>query len=404
MGDQRRMQQTMQINANRAEYLMQSGRPNDRREANLLMAQNEQLAAQANQLGQTAQQIGLGLENAGVQRERTAALDSGIRAQTALGRQQLAQDNARRAGTKDQTASREKIAADNAATFPERVEGLFSERDPATGDVSVPPETMALLTERAPVYAEQREAAFRESIAALRTRAEQGDAGAAAQLTQAESDYDRFVQDVYSVDSEGNPTELRPVRQWGENAADQFFVDVRGQQQLQQDRSTSLPELGGALAGAAAGAVRTPGGVVPRAVGALAGGALGALGGSAAESVVRGQQTRVPQGGRGASPTIAANTNRVYTSRGNVISTLSDGSTINLRDLMYNAEGSRTTANAPIIQAQFDALVAQTRSSDPTSRLEAEQAMEIFSTDDDLRATLTKQQRARLTSRQGLGE
>jgi hypothetical protein len=398
------MQQTMQINANRAEYLLRSGRPNDRREANLLMAQNEQLAAQANQLGQTAQQIGLGLENADVQRERTAALDSGIRAQTALGRQQLAQEREARAGTKDQTASREKIAADNAATFQERVEGLFSQRDPATGDTGVPPETMALLTERAPVYAEQREAAFRESIAALRARAKQGDAGAAAQLTQAESDYDRFVQDVYSVDSEGDPTELRPVRKWDENAADQFFVDVRGQQQLQQDRSTSLPELGGALAGAAAGAARTPGGVVPRAVGALAGGALGALGGSAAESVVRGQQTRVPQGGRGASPTIAANTNRVYTSRGNVISTLSDGSTINLRDLMYNAEGDRTTANAPIIQAQFDALVAQTRSNDPTARLEAEQAMEIFSTDDDLRATLTKQQRARLTSRQGLGE
>jgi hypothetical protein len=94
----------------------------------------------------------------------------------------------------------------------------------------------------------------------------------------------------------------------------------------------------------------------------------------------------------------------VYTSRGNVISTLSDGSTINLRDLMYNAEGSRTTANAPIIQAQFDALVAQTRSSDPTARLEAEQAMEVFSTNDDLRATLTKQQRARLQGRQGLGE
>lgn len=397
---QRRVQQTMQVNESQIESLLSSGRPSDILRARALQRQNANLSAQLEGSVSTERELALGQLDAQVQRERTAELGAGIRAQTALQRQQLAQEREDNSQTRRIAQEREDIAGRNAETWDDRVAGVFSQD--VDGEARVPTEVNALLTQRAPAFAEQREQALRTTIQSLTERANAGDADAAAQLARAQDDYQRFVTDVYRVGADGQPVELRPVREWGEDSASQFFTDVQAQQRLGQDRSTMLPELGGATAGALAGFRATPGGAGPRLAGAATGALLGALGGNLAEDAVRGQTSRVPQGPFNVSPSIAANTNRVYTSRGNVVSTLSDGSVVNLDDLLYeDATGplssrKRTSRYAPIIQAQFDAAVAQARSTDADTRRDAEQVLEAFSRNDDLRATLTEAQRRRL--------
>lgn len=393
-GMQHRIRQTMQINDGQIQSLLSSGRPSDLLRARALRNENSNLSAQLGDSLQTEQAMALGQIDAQVQRERTAALDSGIRAQTALQRQQLAQEREANSQTRRVAAEREEIAGSNAKTWDDRVAGVFSQD--VDGEARVPTEVNALLTQRAPAFAEQREQALRTAIESLTQRAESGDPEAAAQLAQAQDDYQRFVSDVYRVGADGQPVELRPVREWGEDSASQFFTDVQAQRRLGQDRSTMLPELGGATAGALAGFRATPGGTGPRLAGAATGALLGALGGNLAEDAVRGQTSRVPEGPFNVSPSIAANTNRIYTNRGNVVSTLSDGSVLNLRDLLYTDDGKRTSQYAPIIQAQFDAAVALARSGDADTRRDAEQVLEAFSRSDDLRATLTEAQRRRL--------
>lgn len=400
LGEQRRMQQTMQINEGQIQSLLSSGRPSDILRARALQRQNANIGAQLGNSLETERGVALGQLDAQVQRERTAALDSGIRAQTALQRQRLAQEREDNSQTRRVAAEREEIAGRNAETWDDRVAGVFSQD--VDGEARVPTEVNALLTQRAPQFAEQREQALRTAIQSLTQRADAGDPDAAAQLAQAQDDYRRFMTDVYRVGADGQPVELRPVREWGEDAASQFFTDVQAQQRLGQDRSTMLPELGGAAAGALAGLRATPGGTGARIAGAATGALLGALGGNLAEDAVRGQTSRVPEGPFNVSPSIAANTNRVYTNRGNVVSVLSDGSVVNLADLLYeDASGplssrKRTSQYAPIIQAQFDAAVAQARSGDANTRRDAEQVLEAFSRNDDLRATLTEAQRRRL--------
>lgn len=383
LGEQRRMQQTMQINEGQIQSLLSSGRPSDILRARALQRQNANLGAQLSGSMQTEREVALGQIEAQSQR-----------AQTDVDRQQLAQEREANSQTRRIAQDREAIAQRNAETWPERLAGVFSED--VDGEARVPTEVNALLTQRAPAFAEQREQALRTAIQSLTQRADAGDPNAAAQLAQAQDDYQRFMTDVYRVGADGQSVELRPVREWGEDSASQFFTDVQAQRRLGQDRSTMLPELGGAAAGAMAGLRATPGGVGPRLAGAATGAALGAIGGNLAEDAVRGQTSRVPQGPFNVSPSIAANTNRVYTNRGNVVSVLSDGSVVNLRDLLYTDDGKRTSQYAPIIQAQFDAAVAQARSTDADTRRDAEQVLEAFRRDDDLRATLTEAQRHRL--------
>lgn len=422
--EQRSTMRRMQINDTQARDLLRSGRPSEIIQARALQRENLQLGQSLEGARQSEQALGLGQQNAQILRERNEILDSGVRAQTALQRQQLAEERAANEQIRTQASGREAFAEKNAETFPDRVANLFSQVDPATGEAGVPPQTMALIEERAPVYAQQREAALRESIAALQRQAEGGDATAAAQLEQAQNDYARFRQDVYRIGADGQTAELRPVREWPEDQAAPFFTDVKDQQLRQGARTDSIvPDIGGALAGAGLGstALRLPGGPRVKIPAFLASTAIGAIAGDAAESQGLGTRSTAPKGAQNLSATIPANFDYIAPDGDNVVATLGDGQVVNLSDLARAqadptvarragdiipkyGRGGRTSEYQDISRATFDATLAQLNSANPRARADAQNTLALFARDDALYQSLSEKQRARLPRQTGLGE
>lgn len=409
-------QQRMEINEGQIQGLLREGTPSSILQARALQRENRTLAERSNANLEVSSRLALGQLNADAMNARTAATAAGTRQYLQLLKQQ-------QEATRQQVGSRDDIAQANAGTYDDRIQGAFGQLD-QDGKVVVDPAVNDLLTQRAPQYAQQREAAFRESAAALQQAAARGDGNAAAQLKQLQSDYARFRQDVYRVDSQGNPVELRPVREWSEDNAQQFFTDVKDQERRQGAADTvgapaAVGAGAGALAGLAAGA-RVPGGPRARVVGALAGAALGGLAGQAAQQQATGPRSTAPLGPGNQSATLASNYNRVATDGDNVVATLNDGQVVNLSDLLYEdvnpsvrrtsgsvlptfSRGRRSSQYTPVIRTTFDAALAQANSADPQARQQAQDVLGAFARNDDLYASLTEQQRKKLPRQQGLG-
>lgn len=410
-----RATQLIERNSSRINDLMATGDPADRRAAMALQAQNEQLAASVATATEAEGRMGLGQLNAEVQRERTAATQGGLRDYLALAREQARQ-------TQNQASGREDIAARNAETYERDVTNTFAVRDPQTGEASVPPERLAMITQRAPEFAQQREAAMRESIMALQQQAQAGDPAAQAQLKQAKQDYDRFRQDIYRIGNDGKTVELRPVDEWNPTDRKVFFDDIQAQERLQASRTDSIvPDVLGGIVGGALTGLRAPGSPRARLISAAAGAGLGAIGADAIEKQALGTRSTAAQGANNASPLLAANYNSVATEGDNIVATLNDGSVVNLSDLVRSdadpsiarrgndllpsyGRGGRTSQYAPVIQTTFDAAAAQLNSPDEATRRQAQDVLAQFARDDALYQSLTPQQRARLPRDKGLGE
>lgn len=410
-----RATQLIERNSSRINDLMATGDPADRRAAAALQAQNEQLAASIATATEAESGVMLGQLNASVERERTAASQSGLRDYLALAREQALQ-------TKNQAAGREDIAARNAETYERDVTNTFAVRDPQTGEASVPPERLAMITQRAPEFAKQREAAMRESIMALQQQAKAGDPTAQAQLEQAKQDYKRFRQDIYRIGSDGKTVELRPVDEWNPTDRKVFFDDIQAQERLQAGRTDSIvPDVLGGIVGGALTGLRAPGSPRARLISAAAGAGLGAIGADAVEKQALGTRSTAAQGANNASPLLAANYNSVTTEGDNIVATLNDGSVVNLSDLVRldadpsitrrgndllpsYGRGGRTSQYAPVIQTTFDAAAARLNSPDEATRRQAQDVLAQFARDDALYQSLTPQQRARLPRNKGLGE
>lgn len=403
----RRAEQTIQLNQGRINGLLQSGKPSDIIQARMLERQNEQLYSQMTGAGTNQTNLALGELEAQVQRERTAASSSGLRDYLSLAREQARQ-------TQNQASGREDIAERNAKNYERDLTNAFAVTNPETGETAVPQERLAMITQRAPAFAQQREAAMRESIQALRQQAATGDASAQKQLAAAEADYNRFRQDIYRVGADGQSVELRPVDEWNPVDRQVFFDDIQTQERLQADRESSvLPEVLGGVVGSALAGSRVPGGPRARAVGALAGAGLGALGGNLAEGQVLGTRSTAAGGPNNASPLLATNYNNVMTEGDNVVATLSDGTVVNLSEFVReNADpnfiggrGSRTSQYVSVIRTTFDAAAAQLNSSDAAARRQAQDVLAQFARDDALYQSLTEEQRRRLArSNAALGE
>lgn len=408
--------QRMEINDASIAGLLRSGNLNDRRQARALQAENAAIAARSQGNLEAETRLGLGQMTQQAANYRTDATNANQRQYLALLRRQQEM-------TRNQANSREDIAQQNSGTYEDRVTGAFGQLD-ADGKTVLDPQVNDMLTQRAPQYAQQREAAFRESAQALQQRVAAGDTAAQAQLQQLQNDYARFRQDVYRVDSNGNPVELRPIREWSEDNAQQFFTDVKDQQRRQGAANTigapaALGAGAGALAGLAAGA-RVPGGPRARIISGLAGAALGGLAGQAAQNEATGPRSTAPLGAGNQSATLASNYNRVGVDGDNVVATLNDGQVVNLSDLLYEdvnpslrrspgsvtpsfSRGRRTSQYAPVIRTTFNAAVAQAQSQDPVARQQAQDVLAQFAQNDDLYATLTPDQRKVIPRNPGLG-
>ena len=405
-GGSSRAEQMIQINNERIKGLLKSGDVNDRRLAAVYQKQNEDLSASMVNAENNRTKMALGQLEADVQRERTAASQSGLRDYLALAREQALQ-------TKDQAAGREDFAEKNTESYERDVTNTFAMRDSETGEVSVPPERLAMITQRAPEFAKQREAAMRESIMALQQQAKTGDPTAQAQLDQAKQDYKRFRQDIYRIGNDGKTVELRPIDEWNPTDRKVFFDDIQAQERLQASRTDSgVPDaLGGIVGGALAG-LRAPGGARTRLASAAVGAGLGALAGDAAEEQVLGTRSTAAQGANNASPLLASNYNSETTEGDSIVATLNDGTVVNLSDFAresadpsgISGRGKRTSQYAPVIQTTFDAAAARLNSPDEATRRQAQDVLAQFARDDALYQSLTPQQRARLPRSKGLGE
>lgn len=411
----RRAEQTIQLNQGRINGLLQSGKPSDIIQARMLERQNEQLYGQITGAGTNQTNLALGELEAQVQRERTAASSSGLRDYLSLAREQAAQ-------TRQQASGREDFAEKNAETYERDVTNTFAVTNPETGEVSVPPERLAMITQRAPEFAQQREAAMRESIMALQQQAKAGDPTAQAQLDQAKQDYKRFQQDIYRIGSDGKTVELRPVDEWNPTDRKVFFDDIQAQERLQAGRTDSIvPDVLGGIVGGALTGLRAPGSPRARLISAAAGAGLGAIGADAVEKQALGTRSTAAQGANNASPLLAANYNSVTTEGDNIVATLNDGSVVNLSDLVRSdadpsiarrgndllpsyGRGGRTSQYAPVIQTTFDAAAARLNSPDEATRRQAQDVLAQFARDDALYQSLTPRQRARLPRSKGLGE
>lgn len=408
--------QRMEINDATIAGLLRTGRLNDRRQAAALQAENAGIAQRSAGNLNAETQLGLGQMTLQAANNRTAANNATQRQYLQLLRQQQEQ-------TRQQANSREGFAQENAGTYEGRLQSVFGRLD-QDGKVVVDPAVDNLITQRAPIYAQQREQQFREAAAALQQRSAAGDAAATAQLQQLQQDYARFRQDVYRTDSNGNPVEIRPVREWSEDDAQNLFTDVQDQQRRQGAAPTigapaAIGGVGGALAGLEAGA-RAGGGGRGRVIGALAGAALGGLGGQAAQQQFTGPISTAPSGPGNASATMAGNYDRVGLDGENVVATLNDGQVVNLSDLLYEdvnpsvrrapgsvlptiSRGRRTSQYQPVIRAAFDAALSQANSQDPQTRAQAQAVIQQFGRNQDLYASLTEKQRNNIQRQPGLG-